>query len=161
MASTQAMCTSFKSELLQGLHQFGPNAGTVTIATRGSVTAPVNDVFKVALFLDAATLGAGTAAYSTTSECTASGSYALGGSQLVMVAPAVTSTTAYVGPASAATLQWTTFTATGFSAALLYNSTQGNRAVSVHTFASQSITAGTFTITFPTNDATTGLLRFV
>lgn len=159
MASTQAMCTSFKQELLQGLHQIGPTAGTVTIATRGSLTAPTNDVIKMALYLDAATLGAATATYSATSEVANSGSYTAGGSTITMLAPATTGTTAYVGPTSGSTVSWTTFSATGFSAALVYNSTQGNRAISVHTFASQTITAGTFTITFPTNDSTNGLIR--
>ena len=161
MASTQAMCTSFKGELLQGLHQIGPTAGTVTVVSRTSLTAPVNDVIKMALYLDAATLGAATTAYSATSEVANSGTYTAGGSVVTMLAPATSGTTGYVGPTSASTISWTTFTATGFSAALVYNSTQGNRAISVHTFSSQSITAGTFTITFPTNAAGTALLNLV
>lgn len=148
MASTQAMCTSFKQELLTGIHVIG------------------TDTLKVALYLDAATLGAGTTEYSTTSEVGNSGSYVAGGSTVTFQAPAATGTTVYTGPASASTVSWTTFSATGFSAALIYNSSKVNgttrgRSISVHTFASQTITAGTFTITFPTNDATTGLLRFV
>ena len=156
MASTQAMCTSFKQELLNGQHQFG----TSTLVSRTSLTAPTADVFKMALYLDAATLSAATTAYSATSEVANSGTYAAGGSTITFLAPATSGTTAFVGPTSASTLSWTTFTATGFSAALVYNSTQSNKAVSVHTFASQSITAGTFTITFPTNAAGTALLNF-
>ena len=152
MASTQAMCTSFKTELLAGYHNFS--------ATNVARTLNTPDVFKMALYLDAATLSAATTAYSATSEVANSGTYTAGGSVVTFLAPAATGTTAYVGPTSASTLSWTTFTATGFSAALVYNSSQANRAVSVHTFASQSITAGTFTITFPTNAAGTALLNF-
>lgn len=141
MASTQAMCSSFKQELLTGTHVIG------------------TDVLKLALYLDASTLGAGTTAYSATSEVANSGTYTAGGSTVTFVAPALTGTTAYTGPTSASTVSWTTFTATGFSAALIYNSSKTNKAISVHTFASQSITAGTFTITFPTNAAGTALIN--
>lgn len=150
MASTQAMCSSFKQELLTGTHVLG------------------TDTVRIALYLDAATLGAGTTTYQGTvgttrdtaqSEVTASGSYAYGGSAVTFVAPGLTGTTAWAGPASASTVSWTTFTATGFSAALLFNASKSNKAISVHTFASQSITAGTFTITFPTNGAGTALIN--
>lgn len=141
MASTQAMCSSFKQELLTGTHVIG------------------TDVLKIALYLDAATLGPATTAYSATNEVGNSGSYTAGGSTVTFVAPALTGTTAYTGPTSASTVSWTTFTATNFSAALIYNSSKTNKAISVHTFASQSITAGTFTITFPTNAAGTAILN--
>lgn len=141
MASTQAMCSSFKQELLTGTHVIG------------------TDVLKIALYLDAATLGAGTTAYSATNEVANSGTYTAGGSTVTFQAPALSGTTAYTGPTSASTVSWTTFTATGFSAALIYNSSKTNKAISVHTFASQSITAGTFTITFPTNAAGTAILN--
>lgn len=141
MASTQAMCTSFKGELLTGTHVFG------------------TDVIKMALYLDAATLGASTTAYSATNEVGNSGTYTAGGSTITFVAPATSGTTAFTGPTSASTVSWTSFTATNFSAALVYNSSKTNKAISVHTFSPQSITAGTFTITFPTNDSTTGLIR--
>lgn len=141
MASTQAMCSSFKQELLTGTHVIG------------------TDVLKIALYLDAATLGAGTTVYSSTNEVANSGTYTAGGSTVTFQAPALSGTTAYTGPTSASTVSWTTFTATGFSAALIYNSSKTNKAISVHTFASQSITAGTFTITFPTNAAGTAILN--
>lgn len=149
MASTQAMCSSFKQELLTGTHVIG------------------TDTLRIALYLDAATLGPSTTAYGGTVgstrdgviEVAASGSYTYGGSPVTFVAPALTGTTAYTGPTSASTVSWTTFTATGFSAALIFNASKSNKAISVHTFSSQSITSGTFTITFPTNDATTGLIR--
>lgn len=141
MASTQAMCSSFKQELFTGTHVIG------------------TDVLKLALYLDAATLGAATTVYSATNEVGNSGTYAAGGATVTFQAPALTGVTAYTGPTSASTLSFTSFTATGFSAALIYNSSKTNKAVSVHTFASQSITAGTFTITFPTNAAGTAMLN--
>jgi hypothetical protein len=141
MASTQAMCTSFKQELLTGTHVIG------------------TDVLKIALYLDAATLGAGTTAYSATNEVANSGTYAAGGSTVTFQAPSSSGTTAFTGPTSASTVSWTGFTASNFSAALIYNSSKTNKAISVHTFAAQSITAGTFTITFPTNDATNAIVR--
>jgi hypothetical protein len=141
MASTQAMCSSFKQEILTGTHVIG------------------TDVLKIALYLDAATLGAATTVYSATNEVANSGTYAAGGSTVTFVAPALTGTTAYTGPTSASTVSWTSFTATNFSAALIYNSSKTNKAISVHTFSPQSITAGTFTITFPTNAAGTAILN--
>jgi hypothetical protein len=141
MASTQAMCSSFKQELLTGTHVIG------------------TDNLKLALYLDAATLGAATTVYSATNEVANSGTYVAGGSAVTFVAPALTGTTAYTGPTSASTISWTSFTATNFSAALIYNSSKTNKAISVHTFSPQSITAGTFTITFPTNAAGTAILN--
>lgn len=141
MASTQAMCSSFKQELLTGTHVIG------------------TDTLKIALYLDAATLGPSTTVYSSTNEVAASGTYVAGGSTVTFQAPALTGTTAYTGPTSASTVSWTGFTATNFSAALIYNSSKTNKAISVHTFSPQSITAGTFTITFPTNAAGTAILN--
>lgn len=150
MANTAAICTSFKQELLNGHHAFG------TAVTRGGTGA---DTFKLALFLASASLGAATTAYSTTGELAATGNYTAGGVTLTNAnAPATSGTTAYWTPSASAS--WTTFTSSGaFDCALLYNSSQSNKAVSVFTFSSQSITAGTFTLTMPTNDATDGLLR--
>lgn len=141
MASTQAMCSSFKQELLTGTHVIG------------------TDTLKLALYTDTATLGAATTVYSATNEVGNSGTYAAGGSAVTFVAPALSGTTAYTGPTSASTISWTGFTASNFSAALIYNSSKANKAVSVHTFSPQSITAGTFTITFPTNAAGTAILN--
>lgn len=141
MASTQAMCSSFKQELFTGTHVIG------------------TDVIKLALYADAATLGAGTTAYSATNEVANSGTYAAGGSTITFQAPALSGSTAYTGPSSASTVSWTSFTAANFSAALIYNSSKSNKAISVHTFGVQSITAGTFTLTFPTNGAGTAVLN--
>ena len=155
MANSAAVCTSFKQELLLGAHQFG----SVTIVSRTSLTAPTTDTFKMALFLATGSLGAATTAYSTTSELAATGNYTAGGVAVTNGnAPATSGTTAYWTPS--ASVSWTNLTSSGsFDCALLYNSTQSNRAVAVFTFSAQSITAGNFSLTMPTNDATNGLLR--
>lgn len=149
MANTQAMCTSFKGELLVGHHNFG------TGVTRGSTAA---DTFKAALYLASATYNASTTAYSATGEVSGT-NYTAGGVTVTNGnAPATSGTTAYWTPS--ASFAWTTVTlSTSFDACLLYNSTQSNKAVSVHTFGATTITAGNFTLTMPTNDASTGLIR--
>lgn len=154
MANSQSLVTSFKSELMVGLHQLG----SVTLVSRTSLTAPTVDVLKAALFLASATYNAATTAYSTTGEVAGTG-YTAGGITITNAnAPANSGTTAFWTPS--ASFVYTTVTlATAFDAVLVYNSTQTNRAISVHTFGSQTITAGTFTLTMPTNDATNGLVR--
>lgn len=149
MPNSQAMCTSFKSELLTGKHNFG------TGVTRGSTAA---DSFKAALYLTTATLGAGTTAYSATNEVSGTG-YTAGGVAVTNgTAPSTSGTTAFWTPS--ASIVYTSVTlSTAFDAVLIYNSTQGNAAVSVHTFGAQTITAGTLTLTMPTNDASNALLR--
>lgn len=143
------MCTSFKTELLTATHNFG------TAPTRGTTTA---DTFKAALYLASATVNAATTAYSATGEVTGTNYTAGGVTVTSWNAPAATGTTAFTTPTASFT--YTTVTlSTAFDAVLIYNSTQSNKAVSVHTFGSQTITAGTFILTMPTNDATTGLLR--
>lgn len=151
------MCNSFKQELMRGQHLFGTTSPT--LVSRTSLTAPTPDVFRIALYLASATVNASTTTYSATGEVPNSGTYTAGGSIITIQDPGLTGTTAFAGPTSASTVSWTTFTGTAFDCALIYNSTQGNRAVSVHTFASQTITAGTFTITFPTNAAGTAILN--
>lgn len=147
MANTQAVCTSFKVEQWTGHHAFG------TTVTRGSTAA---DVFKAALYLTTATVNASTTTYSSTNEVTGTG-YTAGGVTFTWIAPSSSGTTAFTTPSSA--FSWSNATMGPFDAVLLYNSTQGNRAVAVYTFGSQTITAGNFSLTMPTNDATTGLLR--
>lgn len=149
MANTQAMATSFKTELLNGIHAFG-----TTVARAGTT----KDSFKAALFLASATINASTTAYSTTGEVSGTG-YTAGGVAVTNAnAPASSGTTAYWTPS--ASFAWTTVTlSTAFDAVLLYNSTQGDKAVSVHTFGSQTVTAGNFTLTMPTNDASNALIR--
>ena len=149
MSNTQALCTSFKTELLTATHNFG------TAPTRGTTAA---DTFKAALYLASATVNAATTAYSATGEVTGTNYTAGGVTVTSWNAPAATGTTAFTTPTASFT--YTTVTlSTAFDAVLIYNSTQSNKAVSVHTFGSQTITAGTFILTMPTNDATTGLLR--
>jgi hypothetical protein len=148
MANTQAVSTSFKVECMNGIHAFG------TTVTRGSTAA---DTFKAALFLASASQGAGTTTYSTTGEATGT-NYTAGGVTFTWTAPSSTGTTAFTTPS--ASFAWTTVTlATAFDAVTLYNSTQSNRAIATYTFGSQTVTAANFTLTMPTNDATTGLLR--
>ena len=160
MANTQSMCTSFMSELMYGYHQFGQP----TLTSRGSLTAPTNDTFKGALYLASATINAATTAYSATGEVTGTGYTAGGVTVTNAVAPTSTNSSSTAGVAywtPSASLTYTTVTlTTAFDTVLIYNSTQGNRAVSVHTFGSQTITAGTFTLTMPSNTTTTALLRF-
>lgn len=143
------MCTSFKNEILQSYHNFGT---TVVRAGTGA------DTFKAALYLASATVNATTTAYSATGEVTGT-NYVAGGITVTnATAPTTSGTTAYWTPS--ANLTWTNVTlSTAFDAVLIYNSTQANRSVSVHTFGSQTITAGTFTLTMPTNAAGTALLN--
>lgn len=149
MSNTAAVCSSFKTELLNGIHAFG------TTVVRGATT---KDSFKAALFLASASLGASTTAYSTTGEVTGT-NYTAGGVSVTNAnAPALDGTTAHWTPS--ASFAWTTVTlSTAFNAVLLYNSTQSNKAVAVYTFGSQTVTAGNFSLTMPTDDGTTGLIR--
>lgn len=149
MANSQAVCTSFKVELLNGIHAFG------TTVIRAATT---KDSFKAALFLASATLGAATTAYSATGEVSGT-NYTAGGVAVTNAnAPASSGTTAYWTPS--ASFSWTNVTlSTAFDAVLVYNSTQSDKAVAVYTFGSQTVTSGNFTLTMPTNDSSTALLR--
>ena len=149
MANTQALCTSFKTEILDGIHALGT---TVIRAGTGA------DTLKAALYLTSATVNAATTAYSATGEVTGSG-YSAGGITATNAnQPANSGTTAYWTPSASFTYTNVTLT-TAFDAVLIYNSTQSNKAISVHTFGSQTVTAGTFVLSMPTSDASTGLLR--
>ena len=160
MANAVAVCTSFKQELLLGAHQFG----SVTLISRTSLTAPTTDIFKAALYLLAGTIGAATAVYTTSNEVSGTG-YTAGGAAFTWVAPATAAGTAYTTPS--ATITWTTVTLSAFDCVLLYNSTQTvggvGRAIASYAVGTlgtgQSVTAGNFSLTMPTNDQTTGLLR--
>jgi len=151
MANTQAMCTSFKVDLLNAVHAFnGTGVPAHTVSTA--------DTFKAALFTTAGSLGAATTAYSSTNEVSGTG-YTAGGVAVTFgTAPSSTSTTAFITPSASIVFSSVTLT-TAFDACLIYNSSQSNKAVSVHTFGSQTVTAGTFTLTMPTNDSSTGLIR--
>ena len=149
------MCTSFLGELLSATHNFS--------SANPAHTASTADTFKAALYLASATVNASTTAYSATGEVTGT-NYTAGGVTVTNATnPSSTnsSTTAGVGywtPSSS--IVYTSVTlSTAFDAVLIYNSTQSNKAVSVHTFGSQTITAGNFTLTMPSNTTSTALLR--
>ncbi len=159
MANTQSMCTSFLGELMSAQHQFGAS----TIVSRTSLTSPTGDTFKAALYLTSATVNASTTAYSATNEVSGTGYTAGGVTVTTATVPTSTNSSAtagvgFVTPSASITYTTVTLT-TAFDAVLIYNSTQSNKAVSVHTFGSQTITAGTFTLTMPSNTTSTALLR--
>ena len=143
MAITSAICTSFKQELLVGTHNFTETTG---------------NTFKIALFTSSASLGASTTAYSTSNEITNSSgtAYTAGGATLTSVTPTTDSTTAVCDFADVSYTS-ASFTANG---ALIYNDTQSDKAVAVIAFGSdKTVTSGTFTIQFPTADATNAIIR--
>ena len=146
MAIVQTATTSFKVELPQGIHNFGP-------------TSP--DTFKIALYTAAADLGYATTAYTTSGEVTGAG-YSAGGNTLtITVTPVAAHNSSNVPTAyfSFANTSWTgaTFTA---RAALIYNSTEGNKSVAVLDFGSdKTVNNDTFQIIFPTADANSAIVR--
>lgn|SRR5574337_435197 len=149
MANTAAICSSFKQELMNGIHAFGT---TVTRAGTGA------DTLKAALYLASASLGAGTTAYSATGEVSGT-NYTAGGVAVPnSTAPSLSGTTAIWTPSAAISFPNVTLS-TSFDTVLIYNSSQSNRAIGVYTFGAQTVTAGTFTLTMPTNDASNALLR--
>jgi len=140
MAITQAMCTSFKVELLTGTHNFTNSTG---------------DTFKLALYTSSATLDASTTAYSATNEASGTG-YSAGGGTLVNVTPTSSGTTAFTD-FSDLTFSSATITARG---CLIYNSTDSDKAVAVLDFGGdKTSTNGDFTIQFPTADASDAIIR--
>lgn len=142
MAITQAMPTSFKVEILQAIHNFGP-------------TTP--NTFKMALYTNSATLNASTTVYSSTNEVV-SANYTAGGLALtISTTPTSGGTTAYISFTSPVTWSGVTFTTRG---ALIYNSTQGNKAVAVIDFGTdQIVSGGDFNVIFPAATSTTAILR--
>ena len=153
MANSQAMTTSFKVDLFNAVHAFnatGIPAHTVATA----------DVFKAALYTAASSLGAATTSYTgAVTEVTGTG-YNAGGVVVTFGTPPNSSgTTSFLTPS--ASITYTTVTlATSFDAMLLYNDTNaGKKSVAVYTFTPQTVAAGTFSLTMPVNDASTGLLR--
>ena len=148
MAIAQAMCTAFKQELMLGTHNFATNG----------------NAFKLALYAEGgggkssttATLGTATTAYTTTGEVANSGSYAAGGGTLTKVAPTTSGTTALTDFAD---ISFTTATITAMGA-LIYNDTNSDKAVAVLDFSSnKTSTSGTFTVQFPTADASNAIIR--
>ena len=143
MAITSAICTSFKQEILVGTHNF---------------TATSGDTFKIALYTSSATLGAGTTAYSTSNEITNSSgtAYTAGGATLTSVTQTTSGTTAFCDFADVSYTS-ASFTANG---ALIYNDDQSDKAVAVIAFGGdKTVSSGTFTIQFPTADASNAIIR--
>ena len=140
MAITQAVCTSFKQEILVEGHNF----------TNGA------DTFKIALYSSSATLSASTTAYSATNEVSDSGTYSAGGGSLTSATPTTSGTTA-ICDFTDISFTSATITARG---ALVYNSTNSNKAVCVLDFGGdKTSTSGTFTIQFPAADSSNAILR--
>ena len=147
MAITQAICSTFKNELLQGVHNFGTNSTYPTPGAGGNT-------FKIALYTSAATLSSATTAYTTSGETTGTG-YTAGGGTLTNIGVSLSGTTAFL---SFVDFTWTTATISA-AGALIYNSTQSNKAVAVLSFGgTYSSTAGNFTISFPANTSSTAVI---
>ena len=139
------MCTSFKDQILEGVHDFRSSGG---------------DTFKIALYSSAATLGATTTAYTSSNEVANSGTYSAGGGTLTNVTPTTTGTTAFTD------FDDISFTSATINArgALIYNTTPThtytNPSVAVLDFGGDKIsTSGTFTIQFPAADASNAIIR--
>ena len=147
--NTAGLATSFKAEMLTALHALG------TTVVRAGTSA---DTLKAALYFQGTGIGPSTTAYTSTGEVTGTG-YTAGGTTVTnATAPTTSGTTAYWTPS--ANISWSGLTiSSNFDAALIYNSTQTNRAIGVLTFAAQTISAGTFTISMPANGPTTALLQ--
>jgi len=141
MAITQALPNSFKKQLLDGDQDF---------------TLSTGDVFKLALYVSTATLGAATTSYTTSGEVSASGSYSAGGGTLVNSGTSVVSTVAFTD-FSDLSFTGVTLTARG---ALIYNTSFSNAAVAVLNFVTdKTATSGTFTIQFPAFTSTAAIIR--
>ena len=140
MAITTAMCTSFKKEVLEALHDFNASSGST---------------FKIALYTSSADLGAATTAYSATNEVSGTG-YTAGGNTLTNIDPVTSGTTGF---ADFADTTWTDATITA-AGALIYNSSQSDKAVAVLSFGGdKTSTNGDFVIQFPVADASNAIIR--
>jgi hypothetical protein len=136
------MCTSFKVELMEGVHNFTTGTG---------------NTFKLALYDDSAAFTAATTAYTATNEVSNSGSYAAGGGALTNVTPTSTGTTAFTDFAD---LSFTSATITAYGALIYNDSAAGDPAVCILDFGgAKTSTSGTFTIIFPTADSTSAIIR--
>ena len=145
MTIAQTSTTSFKVELLQAVHNFGP-------------TTP--DTFKIALYTAESDIGPATTAYTTANEVVGT-SYTAGGNTLVIsTSPTSGNNTASIPTAfiGFSNTSWASSTITA-RGALIYNSTQGNKSVAVLDFGSDKTSTTTFTITMPANTSTTALIR--
>ena len=149
MAISQTLATSFKVEILDGIHNFG--VGVIRASTAA-------DTFKIALYSTLATLGSTTTIYTTQDEVTGTG-YTAGGNTLVISQVPTSTSAETVAWLNFANSSWTTasFSADG---ALIYNSTQGNKAVAVLNFGgTKTATVQTFTVTFPASTSDAAIIR--
>lgn len=136
------MCTSFKKELMQGVHNFTNGTG---------------NTFKLALYTNSASFTAATTAYTATNEVTASGTYAAGGGTLTNVTPTSSGTTAFTDFDD---LSFTSATITAYGALIYNSSVAGNPSVAVLDFGgAKTSTAGTFQIIFPAATSSEAIIR--
>jgi hypothetical protein len=136
------MCTSFKVELMQGVHNFTNTTG---------------NTFKLAMYDNSASFTAATTAYTNTNEVANSGSYSAGGGTLTNVTPTSSGTTAFTDFAD---LSFTSATITAYGAMIYNDSASGNPSVCILDFGgAKTSTAGTFTIVFPTADSSNAIIR--
>ena len=154
MANSQGVSQSFKSEIMLGAHQLG----TVTIVSRTSLTAPTTDVVKAALYLASATTGPSNTTYTATGEVSGT-NYSAGGVTVTNANAPSTQSGQGTWTPSASVVYTTVTLSTAFDCVMFYNSTQSNRSISTHTFGSQTITAGTLTLTMPAGGAGTSLIN--
>jgi hypothetical protein len=149
LAIGQTLATSFKVEILDGIHNFGVGVIRATTAA---------DTFKIALYSTLATLNSTTTVYTTQDEVTGTG-YVAGGNTLVISQAPTSTNTETVAWLNFENSSWAnaTFSADG---ALIYNSTQGNKAVAVINFGGTKTTANqTFTVTFPASTSSAAIIR--
>ena len=136
------MCTSFKVELMQAVHNFTTGTG---------------NTFKLAMYDNSASFTAATTAYTATNEVTASGSYSAGGGALTNITPTSSGTTAFTDFAD---LSFTSATITAYGAMIYNDTAAGNPSVCILDFGgAKTSTSGTFTIVFPTADASNAIIR--
>jgi hypothetical protein len=139
MAITQAICSTFKQQLLEGIHNFAASGG---------------DTFKIALYTSSANLNSSTTVYTTSGESSGTG-YTAGGGTLTNAGTGLTGTTAFLDFED---YTWTSATISA-AGALIYNATEGNKAVAVLSFgATYPSTNGNFTVTFPAATSTTAVI---
>jgi hypothetical protein len=137
-----AMCTSFKVELMRAVHNF---------------TSGTGNTFKLALYNNSASFTAATTAYTATNEVAASGTYTAGGGTLTNVTPTSSGTTAFTDFND---LSFTSATITAFGALIYNDSAAGDPTVCVLDFGgAKTSTSGTFTVVFPTADASNAIIR--
>lgn len=148
-ANSQGVSNTFKAEVMQGIHNLG--VGVIRATT-------VADTLKAALYSQNQSIGPSTPAYTATGEVSGT-NYSAGGLIVTNATSPTTAggSTAYWTPSASITFSSVTI-ASLFDTVLLYNSSQGNRAIGAYTFGAQTVTAGNFTLVPPANGPTTALI---